>query len=70
MDVHWISAGGVEQQHVDALPALLTRTDGFVWVDIPGCDEPATRVLEQVFGFHPLAVQDCQGSHPEAPRLP
>jgi magnesium/cobalt transport protein CorA len=30
-----------------------------VWVDIPGCDTDAVRVLSEVFGFHPMAIQDC-----------
>ncbi len=60
MDTYWISAGGVERAAEEALPALLTRSDGFVWVDIPHCDAAATRVLTEVFGFHPLAVQECQ----------
>jgi Mg2+ and Co2+ transporter CorA len=28
-------------------------------LDIPVCDEEAARVLSEVFGFHPLAVQAC-----------
>jgi len=60
MNVYWISAAGVEQYQVDDLKSLLTREDGFLWVDLPGCDEKAARVLSEAFGFHPLAVQDCR----------
>ena len=60
MDVHWLSAEGIERHHVEDLKPLLARNGGFVWVDIPICDEQATRVLTEVFGFHPLAVRDCQ----------
>jgi Mg2+ and Co2+ transporter CorA len=59
MDVWLVSDDGVEQRRVDELAALLERKDGLVWIDIPGCDEQATRVLSEVFGFHPLAVRDC-----------
>jgi magnesium/cobalt transport protein CorA len=41
------------------LAGLLGHADGLVWVDIPGCDDDATRVLTEVFCFHPLAVRDC-----------
>ena len=55
------AAGGalVTQHTVDELPALLSRTDGIVWVDIPLWDDGAKRVLTDVFCFHPLAIRDC-----------
>ncbi|HEY5990359.1 MAG TPA: magnesium transporter CorA family protein [Streptosporangiaceae bacterium] len=59
MEVRLVSAAGVEQRPVEELETLLRRDDGLVWVDIPVCDEQATRVLSQVFGFHPLAIRDC-----------
>ncbi|MEU7873168.1 magnesium transporter CorA family protein [Dactylosporangium sp. NPDC049140] len=54
-----ITAAGVSEHSADALPALLARDDGLVWVDIPGCDPQAVHVLSEVFRFHPMAVQDC-----------
>jgi magnesium transporter len=59
MDVRFVSNDGIEQHPVGQLRALLDRDDGIVWVDIPVCDEEAARVLREVFGFHPLAVQAC-----------
>jgi magnesium transporter len=50
---------GVERHEVDELPDLLTREDAVIWVDIPDCDPQSTRVLDQIFGFHPVAVHDC-----------
>lgn len=45
---------------VDDLPSLLEAPHGVVWVDFentpPETDEP---VLRQVFGFHPLAIDDA-----------
>ena len=60
MNVNWVSPAGVVRYQAEDLKSLLTREDGFVWVDIPKCDEQATRVLLEVFGFHPIAVQDCR----------
>jgi magnesium transporter len=59
MDVRLVSDEGVEQHPIEELNNLLDRGDELVWVDIPTCDEQATRVLSEVFGFHPLAVRDC-----------
>lgn len=60
MDVRWISADGVEDRLESDLPALLARTDGFIWVDIPVCDERAATFLSEVLHFHPLGVRECQ----------
>jgi len=54
-----ISDAGVERHEADELPDLLARPDTVIWVDILSCDAPAVRILEQVFGFHPVAVRDC-----------
>jgi Mg2+ and Co2+ transporter CorA len=57
MDVRWVTAEGIEDHPVKDLKALLEREDGFAWVDIPTPDAEATRLLSEVFGFHPLAVK-------------
>jgi Mg2+ and Co2+ transporter CorA len=49
----------VERHEPADLPKLLTRDDAVIWVDIPVGDPQAGQVLEQVFGFHPVAVRDC-----------
>ena len=59
MDVRFIGRAGVRRHSVDDLPELLARDEGFVWVDIPVCDEADAEVLIGVFGCHPLAVRDC-----------
>jgi magnesium transporter len=59
MDVRFVSDEGIQQHPVGELERLLARDDGLVWVDIPVCDEEASRVLAEVFGFHPLAIRDC-----------
>jgi magnesium transporter len=59
MDVRFVSDDGIQQHPVGDLERLLARDHGFVWVDIPSCDEQAARVLSEVFGFHPLDVRAC-----------
>lgn len=59
MDVRFITDGVAKTFGAADIPALLERDDGYVWVDIPSCDADAVRVLNEVFRFHPLAVQAC-----------
>jgi magnesium/cobalt transport protein CorA len=59
MDVRVIADGGVEQRSVEDLPALLADDTALIWVDIAHCDPRATKVLSDVFTFHPHAVRDC-----------
>ena len=51
------------------LPALLQSPDTLVWVDLKGpADEEAQHVTREIFGFHPLAVEDCFAER-ERPKL-
>jgi len=58
MDVRWITPAGIEGCDWSEVPALLDRDDGFVWVDVPTCDEEMANALAERFGFHSLAVKD------------
>lgn len=59
MQLRFVSQSGLEEYPVDAVSDLLSRSEGLVWLDIPTWDEPAERLLRDVFGFHPLAIRDC-----------
>jgi Mg2+ and Co2+ transporter CorA len=59
MDVRFVSDDGIQQHPVGELERLLALDHGFVWVDIPVCDQEAARVLAEVFGFHPRDVRAC-----------
>lgn len=50
---------------VESLPALRAEPNVMLWVDLsaPTPEEIAT-VLEQVFAFHPLVVEDCTADSP------
>jgi len=60
MELFWLCEGRCERRGTEELPALLAREDGFVWLDVPECDEEATKTLAEIFRFHPLAVRDCR----------
>ena len=59
MQLRFISPAGLVEHPIDAVSDLLNRSDGLVWLDIPTWDEQAERLLQDVFGFHPLAIRDC-----------
>jgi magnesium transporter len=59
MDVRFVTAEGTQRCPLDQLSTVLTREDGFAWVDLPVGDPDTERVLSDVFGFHPRAVRDC-----------
>ena len=47
------------------MPTLLADTNLFLWVDLEGpTPEEAKTVLEDVFHFHPLSIEDCRMPSP------
>jgi Mg2+ and Co2+ transporter CorA len=52
MDVRFVGTDGVEDHGAADLDALLVRTDGFVWIDVPVVDDEAEKVLREVIGCH------------------
>src|SRR5678815_1681599 len=42
------------------MPTLLADTNLFLWVDLENpTPEESQTVLEQIFHFHPLSIEDC-----------
>ena len=64
MQIRLVTPDGVHRCAMDDLPGLLARDDGVLWVDVPEADPDAAAVLGGVFGFHPMAVQDCIQRNP------
>jgi magnesium transporter len=56
--VRWISPDGSEYRTWTQVTGLLDKPGGFVWIDLPTCDEAMADRLAQQFGFHGLAIQD------------
>lgn len=47
------------------MPTLLSDTNLFLWVDLEGATTPESKmVLEEIFHFHPLSVEDCVSESP------
>jgi magnesium transporter len=57
-----------EDVPIAELPALLKTPGVHVWIDSWGSENPeAQRLAREVFGFHPVAIDDCFGvrEHPK-----
>ena len=60
MTAYWISSAKIEQRQVEDLKSLPEDGEGFLWLDIPQCDELALRKLSEEFNFHAFAIQACR----------
>lgn len=60
MHAWWVGAAGLEEHDPEDLEVLLSRTDGFVWLDVPELDDRAEHLLREVFHAHPLVVRACR----------
>jgi magnesium transporter len=58
--LRYITPAGVEIGTSEDLEAWRKRSDGFLWVDFPACDDATAALLLEQFGFHPQAVATCQ----------
>jgi magnesium transporter len=57
MELRWIDESEMRQCDLSELGALRSRTDGFLWLDIPEWSEAAERTLADDFGFHAIAIE-------------
>ncbi|UJR83585.1 magnesium/cobalt transporter CorA [Sandaracinus amylolyticus] len=53
---------------IDELPALLADPTTLVWVDMLDCGDKDRRILEDIFKFHPMVVEDMLADAP-TPKL-
>ncbi len=60
MELRWVSDEGVCFRSVEDLPALLSRDDGFVWIDVPQWDDDVEVLLATTFGVHPIALRHAR----------
>jgi magnesium transporter len=58
--VWFLSSDGIEEHTSAELPDLLTRPDGFAWVDIPTWDDETHRLVTETFDPHPMVVAACR----------
>ena len=59
--------GRLHSKDIDTflMPTLLADTNLFLWVDLEKpTSEETRRVLEEIFHFHPLSIEDCVNVSP------
>ena len=59
--------GRLHTENVEAflMPTLLSDTNLFLWIDLESPTEQETKfVLEELFHFHPLSIEDCVKESP------
>jgi magnesium transporter len=61
MSIRWVIPGGGAEVSTreEAIPALLARSDSFLWLDLCPPEEGDRQRLREAFGFHPLALEDA-----------
>ena len=68
MELRWIDSEGASNHDLGELEALLHRTDGFLWLDIPEWSDEAEALLAGEFHFHPIAIAESRNRN-HIPRL-
>ena len=68
MQLRWIDEDGVSNHDLAELPALHSRSDGFLWLDIPAWSAEVEALLAKEFGFHPMALAASRDRN-HVPRL-
>jgi len=60
MELRFITIEGVQEHDVSQASALLDRSDGITWIDVPQWEPAAERLLTELLDAHPLVVQACR----------
>lgn len=60
MEVRFISDGVAREHPPEELEALLDRTDGFAWVDVPRWDTETELTLHRLLGLHTMVLKACR----------
>ena len=59
----------LDQLEKEQVKDLLTKKDGLLWIDIEDVTDEDAELLSDVFGFHPLAVEDCISRDIHPPKI-
>lgn len=58
-----------DQLDKEQVKDFLARKDGLLWIDIEGVTDEDAKLLSDVCGFHPLAVEDCVSRNIHPPKI-
>lgn len=60
MELRWVDSDGVQERDLTELTALRSRSDGYLWLDIPLWSDEVERLLAEEFCFHPMAITESK----------
>ncbi|MBA3529598.1 MAG: magnesium transporter CorA family protein [Propionibacteriaceae bacterium] len=60
MELRWVDSDGVQERDLTELTALRSRSDGYLWLDIPVWSDEVERLLAEEFCFHPMAITESR----------
>jgi len=63
------SGGLINQLNKEQIKDFLTKKEGLLWIDIEDVTDEDAKLLSDVFGFHPLAVEDCISRDIHPPKI-
>jgi magnesium transporter len=68
MEICWITEAGIKTLPADAVPDVVSRADGVVWVDLEHTDEAGMALLTDLVNVQPHDLEDCHTRSP-VPKL-
>jgi len=71
LTAYYLSPGGELRSKLteEEIGAAFGSRDGLLWVDVSDTTEEDAKFLEQTFGLHPLAVEDCVSTKIHPPKV-
>lgn len=67
----YMAPGGelIDQLNKEQIKDFLAKNEGLLWIDIEEVTDEDAKLLSDVFGFHPLAVEDCVSRNIHPPKI-
>jgi magnesium transporter len=59
----------LDQIDIEQIKNFLKDREGLIWIDIEDVTDKDAELLSNVFGFHPLAVEDCISKDIHTPKI-
>jgi len=59
----------IDQLNKEQIKDFLIKKEGLLWIDIEDVKDDDATLLSDVFGFHPLAVEDCVSRNIHPPKI-
>jgi len=67
----YLTPGGelLEQLSTEQIKNFMATGEGLLWIDMEDVSDEDAQILSNIFGFHPLAVEDCISKDIHPPKI-